>query len=316
MPVSDRASQGEEEDLVRRYLADIGKYELLDKKGEVMLARKIRMGLEATFTLEKSEADGKSIASVDRKELEKQVRIGDKATERFTQSNLRLVVSIAKKYQASGLPLLDLVQEGNLGLMHAVEKFDERKGFKFSTYATWWIRQAITRGIANTGKLIRLPVHAGDTVNRIQKARHTLERALGRTPTLAEIAEELGISQEKVLEASRYSNDPISFSTSLRESGDVELEDMIEDRTIKSQEDETSSTQLPEEVDRLLQCLEEREREILKLRYGLTDNREQYTLEDVGEKFQLTRERIRQIESRAMSKLRHPSTDTGIRDLV
>ncbi len=372
MVVSDRASQGEEEDLIRRYLADVGQYELLTKEGEVRLASRIRLGIEAREALEIAEllaaesntktgagksGSGKSakasktagkgkkpakapagksagaftkeavkeakasakkgtLNTQQKKLLEKEVRIGDVAYKNFIQSNLRLVVSIAKKYQASGLPLLDLVQEGNLGLMHAVEKFDERKGFKFSTYATWWIRQAITRGIANTAKLIRLPVHAGDTASRIQKARFALERKYGRQPTIAEIATELEMSEPKVIEASRFNSEPLSLSESLREDGDAELVDIIDDRTIKSPEEETAEANLPDELNRLLECLEEREREILKMRFGLTPNREQYTLEDVGAKFDLTRERIRQIESRAMSKLRHPSTYTGVRDLL
>src|SRR5918999_785542 len=239
--VAKERVERDEEDLVRLYLTDIGQYPLLTKDDEVRLAQAIEAGNTARTELE---GDARALAPGRKRELRRAAREGEDAERTFVQSNLRLVVSIAKKYQASGLPLLDLIQEGNLGLMHAVEKFDWRKGFKFSTYATWWIRQAITRGIANTGRTIRLPVHAGDQLSRLKKARVNLELQLGRRPTVAE-----------------------------------------------------------------------REREILRLRFGL-DRGEPRTLEEVGESFNLTRERIRQIEARAMSKLRHPTTDTGARELL
>ena len=302
----------DEEDLVRLYLTDIGQYPLLTKEGEVRLAQQIEAGVEARTALA---AKDDSLAPARKRELKRNLKRGDDAQRTFVQSNLRLVVSIAKKYQASGLPLLDLIQEGNLGLMHAVEKFDWRKGFKFSTYATWWIRQAITRGIANTGRTIRLPVHAGDTLARLQKARSRLELKFGRQATLSELAAEVEMSEDKVTEALRFAAEPLSLSEPLREDGDAELGDVVEDRSADSPFEMAATSLLPEEISRLLAPLDTREREILKLRFGL-DRGEPRTLEEVGEHFNLTRERIRQIEARAMSKLRHPSSDTGARDLL
>jgi RNA polymerase sigma factor (sigma-70 family) len=306
-----KRAERDEEDLVRLYLTDIGQYDLLTKDGEVRLAQAIEAGEAARHELERCP----DLDPAQRRQLRRQVHEGSDATRQFVQSNLRLVVSIAKKYQASGLPLLDLIQEGNLGLMHAVEKFDWRKGFKFSTYATWWIRQAITRGIANTGRTIRLPVHAGDTLARVQKAQVRLEHKLGRPATLAELGVEVDLPEEKLLEALRFRSEPLSLSEPLREDGDAELGDLVEDRSAESPFELAASTLLPREIARLLEPLEEREREILRLRYGL-DRGEPRTLEEVGEHFKLTRERIRQIEARAMSKLRHPSVESGARDLL
>jgi len=310
--VAKERVERDEEDLVRLYLTDIGQYPLLTKEGEVRLAQQIEAGVEARTAL--AEKDD-SLSPARKRELKRNLKRGDDAQRTFVQSNLRLVVSIAKKYQASGLPLLDLIQEGNLGLMHAVEKFDWRKGFKFSTYATWWIRQAITRGIANTGRTIRLPVHAGDTLARLQKARSRLELKFGRQATLSELAAEVEMSEEKVTEALRFAAEPLSLSEPLREDGDAELGDVVEDRSADSPFEMAATSLLPEEISRLLAPLDTREREILKLRFGL-DRGEPRTLEEVGEHFNLTRERIRQIEARAMSKLRHPSSDTGARDLL
>ncbi len=268
----------DEEDLVRLYLTDIGQYPLLTKDDEVRLAQAIERG-----TAGRAEMDAATTLTPARKrELRRTVKEGEDAERTFVQSNLRLVVSIAKKYQASGLPLLDLIQEGNLGLMHAVEKFDWRKGFKFSTYATWWIRQAITRGIANTGRTIRLPVHAGDTLARLQKARARLELKYGRPATLAELALEVEMPEDKVTEALRFAAEPLSLSEPLREDGDAELGDVVEDRSAESPFEVAATSLLPEEISRLLSPLDEREREILKLRFGL-DRGEPRTLEEVGD---------------------------------
>jgi RNA polymerase sigma factor (sigma-70 family) len=243
------------------------------------------------------------------------LKAGEDAHQTFVRSNLRLVVSIAKRYQTSGLPLLDLIQEGNLGLIHAVEKFDWRKGFKFSTYATWWIRQAISRGIANTGRTIRLPVHASDNLTRLQKAQGFLDFKLGRRATLAELGRELNMPEDKLIEVLRYRAEPVSLSEPLSEDGETELGDMVEDRFAESPFEAASASLLASEIERLFAPLDERERTILCLRFGL-DRGEARTLEDVGVHFNLTRERIRQIEARAMSKLRHPSSDTGARELL
>ncbi len=300
-----------EEDLVRLYLNDIGKHALLTKDDEAHLAQAIEAGREARAEL----ASGGTVSPARKRELRRLVRAGDDASETFVKANLRLVVSIAKKYQAAELPLLDLVQEGNLGLIHAVEKFDWRKGFKFSTYATWWIRQAITRGIANTGRTVRLPVHAGDLLTRVTKARGRLEGQLGRRPTVAELATDLELDEEKVIEILRHAAEPLSLSEPLREDGDAELGDVVEDRGAVSPFDAAAAALLSGEVNKMLVALDEREREILRLRFGL-DRGEPRTLDEVGEHFSLTRERIRQIEARAMSKLRHPSTDRGARELL
>ena len=291
----------DDEDLVRLYLTDIGQYTLLTKDDEVRLAKAIEAGNEAIAELDA----GGELTAAKKRELRRTARQGEEAERQFVQSNLRLVVSIAKKYQASGLPLLDLIQEGNLGLMHAVEKFDWRKGFKFSTYATWWIRQAITRGIANTGRTIRLPVHAGDTLARLQKARSRLELKYGRPATLSELAKEVEMPEDKVTEALRFAAEPLSLSEPLREDGDAELGDVVEDRSAESPFEVAATALLPDEISRLLAPLDEREREILKLRFGL-DRGEPRTLEEVGEHFNLTRERIRQIEARANEQTAPP----------
>ena len=294
-----------EEDLVRLYLSDIGQHPLLSKEDEAMLAEQRLVGIQAREELSHSNP-----SPTRKRQLRRLVQEGEAAELRFVQCNLRLVVSIAKRYQGSGVPLLDLVQEGNLGLMHAVEKFDHRKGFKFSTYATWWIRQSITRGIANTGRSIRLPVQAGDTVKQLQRTRAELEDTLGRSPTTAELASAMGESFDKVRTLLLHLSEPLSLSAPLREDSDAELGDTVGDQSAVSPEEAMLEASLADEVEHVLAPLDDRERTILRLRYGLGGG-EPRTLEDVGEHFLLTRERIRQIEAKAMSKLRHPSADVA-----
>jgi RNA polymerase primary sigma factor len=297
-------------DLVRLYLDSIGKYPLLTQEEEGSLSKAIQEGLEAKDELARGEADDAAM-----RVLQAAVERGEAASEQFINANLRLVVSIAKRYQSADLPLLDLIQEGNLGLMHAVTKFDWRRGFKFSTYATWWIKQGISRGIDNTSRTIRLPVHAGDQVRRLVRAKHQLEAQTGRAPNRAELAEALGLSQRQVAELLRQAIETVSLETRVGPEGETELGEVVADETSPSPFDVVSEAMLGAEVDKLLSALEEREREILRLRYGLGTG-EPRTLEEVGVTLSLTRERIRQIEQSALSKLRHPSAKRDSRDLL
>jgi RNA polymerase sigma factor (sigma-70 family) len=305
-----RRSESSDEDLVRVYLNEIGRHQLLTKDDEAALGERVHAGIEARARLE----SGETLTAAEKSRLRRQMRDGDAATQRFIESNLRLVVSIAKKYQSSGLPLLDLIQEGNLGLIHAVEKFDHRKGFKFSTYATWWVRQAITRGIANSAKTIRLPVHAEDLLRQYDKTSGILASKLGRRPTLAEIAEEMGETVERVWEVVGSGRVAASIDDRLSDDGDATLGDVA-----AVADDDPAADAMAEsmraEVQRGLSVLDERERRILILRFGL-DRGEGRTLEEVAEEFGLTRERIRQIESKAMSKLRHPTMGGTLADLA
>jgi|SRR6185437_8708389 len=290
------------DDLVRLYLRDIGRHALLTKADEVRLGQAVEAGQVARAEL----TAGTARLASRRLELRRAVGAGDLALEALVNANLRLVVSIAKKYQASDLPLLDLVQEGNLGLIHAVGKFDWRKGFKFSTYATWWIRQAIARGIERGGRTIRLPAQAATILHQASQSRARLEAELGRRPTTAELADDLGVAEAKVADLLRYAAPPRSLSEPLHDDGTLEFGDLVVDHEAPSPFDAAAAALLPAEVEQLLATLDDREREILRLRFGL-DRSQPQTLEDIGLRFGLTRERIRQLESRAMSKLRHPT---------
>jgi RNA polymerase sigma factor (sigma-70 family) len=303
-------SEGQDEDLVRLYLDGIGKYPLLSREDEWRLSRLIQEGRAAKEQLAEHGPHGAR-----KRQLMLAAREGDAATEQFINSNLRLVVSLAKRYQACELPLLDLVQEGNLGLIHAVNKFDWRKGFKFSTYATWWIKQAISRGIDNTGRTIRLPVHAGDQVRKLLRTKRQMESQTGRSPTFAELAAVLDIPEDEVIGLLQQGGDTVSLDSHVGPDGDSELADMVADVSSPTPFDVVCEAMLSSEVKKLLEVLDDREREILRLRYGL-DSGEPRTLEEVGSALNLTRERIRQIERSALSKLRHPSSKNETRELL
>jgi RNA polymerase primary sigma factor len=299
------------EDLVRQYLREIGQYPLLTDVDEVELAKTIEAGNQASATLAKPK---KKLAQRRRLDLQRQVQDGRAAKRRFIQSNLRLVVSIAKKYSAAGLPLLDLIQEGNLGLMRAVEKFDYRRGFKFSTYATWWIRQAITRAIADKARTIRIPVHMVETLYRVRKVQAELLEQLGREATIDEIAAAAEMTPDKVREAFRVLPEPMSIHEPIGDE-DAELGDFIQDDDAQGPFEAAALALRQEDMWKMLGSLTERERKVLALRFGLVTG-EPRTLEEVGREFALTRERIRQIEAKALSKLRHPSSPGKLRDMV
>jgi RNA polymerase sigma factor (sigma-70 family) len=306
-----RRVDDDDQDLVRLYLSDVGRHALLTKDDETRLAKLIEAGTVARRQLQ--ERGGASPAR--RRALGRAVRAGDDARRTFVLANLRLVVSIAKRYQTSGLSLLDLIQEGNLGLIHAVTKFEWRKGFKFSTYATWWIRQAIARGIANSSRAIRLPIHASDQLLQARNAQARLELQLRRTPTTAELAAELELPEPQVTSILSRGADPLSLAQPLSDDGDLELADMVADRSAASPFEAAARALLPREVAKVLAPLAPREREILALRFGL-DRDQPRTLNEVGQHFNLTRERIRQIEARAISKLRHPAYNTALSELL
>ena len=305
-----RAQEDPSDDLVRQYLREIGGYELLTAEEEVELARTIEAGNEAELELARAVLAG----AKPNPRLATVVAQGQEASQRFVQSNLRLVVSIAKRYQSSGLPLLDLIQEGNLGLIRAVEKFDWRKGFKFSTYATWWIRQAISRAIADKGRTIRVPVHMVETVAQVGRATNRLARSLGRDPTPQEIAAATGLAVERVVDAQNVAPDPVSLFEHVGDDN-AELVDFIEDRDALGPFEAAAAAMERDELQAMLGALSEREQRVLGLRFGLVDG-QPHTLEDVGKRFGVTRERVRQIEAKALSKLRHPCTPPGLRTMA
>ena len=315
---NQRGRGSEDQDLLQLYLNDIGKHPLLDRAAEVRLGRLVKAGQAATRTLARSiepdgGAAGAGLADAQRTELEAAVAAGRMATAEFVKANLRLVVSIAKRYQSGGLSLLDVVQEGNFGLIQAVERFDPDRGFKFSTYATWWIRQTISRGIANSSRAIRLPVHACDQLLAIRMAAATIEVTLGRAARPEEVSASVTLPAKKVQELMPHLFEPVSLSERFSDS-ESELGDLVEDVAAVAPDQAALASMLPAQVAELLSTLEPREQEVLCLRYGLDLGRPR-TLEEVGEHFGLTREGVRQLEMRAISKLRR-SSSSGVRDLL
>jgi len=306
------ATKTQEEDPVRLYLKEIGKVPLLTQSEEVDLARKNEAGREASLRLREG-AD--SLTREELRRLRRQERTGLEARRKLVEANLRLVVSIAKRYVGRGMLFLDLIQEGNLGLIRAVEKFDFRRGYKFSTYATWWIRQAITRAIADQARTIRIPVHMVETINKLIRVQRSLLQELGREPTPEEIAEQMELTPEKVREIIKVSQEPVSLETPIGEEEDSHLGDFIEDADAVVPIDAASFILLQEQLEDVLNSLNEREKEVIRLRFGLTDGHPR-TLEEVGREFGVTRERIRQIESKTLAKLRHPTRSAKLRDYL
>lgn len=302
-------------DPVRMYLKEIGKVSLLTAAEEIDLAMKIEAGVAATEELEKAEEEGIEHERRERRRLTRVEQVGLDAKQQLIEANLRLVVSIAKRYVGRGMLFLDLIQEGNLGLIRAVEKFDYTKGFKFSTYATWWIRQAITRAIADQARTIRIPVHMVETINKLVRIQRQLLQTLGREPTPEEIAEEMGLTPERVREIQKISQEPVSLETPIGEEEDSQLGDFIEDDAAVVPPDAASFSMLQEQLAKTLEGLAERERKVISLRFGLEDGHPR-TLEEVGREFGVTRERIRQIESKTLAKLRHPSRSQKLKDYL
>lgn len=302
-------------DPVRMYLKEIGKVSLLTAAEEIDLAMKIEAGVAATEELEKAEEEGIELERRERRRLSRVEQVGLDAKQQLIEANLRLVVSIAKRYVGRGMLFLDLIQEGNLGLIRAVEKFDYTKGFKFSTYATWWIRQAITRAIADQARTIRIPVHMVETINKLVRIQRQLLQSLGREPTPEEIAEEMDLTPERVREIQKISQEPVSLETPIGEEEDSQLGDFIEDDAAVVPPDAASFSMLQEQLSKTLEGLAERERKVISLRFGLEDGHPR-TLEEVGREFGVTRERIRQIESKTLAKLRHPSRSQKLKDYL
>jgi RNA polymerase primary sigma factor len=302
-------------DSVRAYLKQIGKVALLNAEEEVELAKRIEAGLYAAERLRGAEEDGEKLSPQPRRDLEWIVRDGERAKNHLLEANLRLVVSLAKRYTGRGMAFLDLIQEGNLGLIRAVEKFDYTKGYKFSTYATWWIRQAITRAMADQARTIRIPVHMVEVINKLGRIQRELLQDLGREPTPEELAKEMDITPEKVLEIQQYAREPISLDQTIGDEGDSQLGDFIEDSEAVVAVDAVSFSLLQDQLQAVLSTLSEREAGVVRLRFGLTDGQPR-TLDEIGQVYGVTRERIRQIESKTMSKLRHPSRSQVLRDYL
>ncbi len=302
-------------DSVRAYLKQIGKVALLNAEEEVELAKRIEAGLYGAERLRQAEEAGEKPELQMRRDLRWIVRDGERAKSHLLEANLRLVVSLAKRYTGRGMAFLDLIQEGNLGLIRAVEKFDYTKGYKFSTYATWWIRQAITRAMADQARTIRIPVHMVEVINKLGRIQRELLQDLGREPTPEELAKEMDITPEKVLEIQQYAREPISLDQTIGDEGDSQLGDFIEDSEAVVAVDAVSFTLLQDQLQSVLQTLSEREAGVVRLRFGLTDGQPR-TLDEIGQVYGVTRERIRQIESKTMSKLRHPSRSQVLRDYL
>nr|WP_035749510.1 RNA polymerase sigma factor [Arthrobacter sp. 35W] len=311
-PVQQVMSAGATADPVKDYLKQIGKVALLNAEQEVDLALRIEAGL---FAEEKIAHEGDTMDPKLKRELEYIIHDGKRAKNHLLEANLRLVVSLAKRYTGRGMLFLDLIQEGNLGLIRAVEKFDYTKGFKFSTYATWWIRQAITRAMADQARTIRIPVHMVEVINKLARVQRQMLQDLGREPTPEELALELDMTPEKVVEVQKYGREPISLHTPLGEDGDSEFGDLIEDSEAVVPADAVSFTLLQEQLHSVLDTLSEREAGVVAMRFGLTDGQPK-TLDEIGKVYGVTRERIRQIESKTMSKLRHPSRSQVLRDYL
>jgi RNA polymerase primary sigma factor len=302
-------------DSVRAYLKQIGKVALLNAEEEVELAKRIEAGLYAAERMRRSLDAGEKVSPQLRRDLRWIVRDGERAKNHLLEANLRLVVSLAKRYTGRGMAFLDLIQEGNLGLIRAVEKFDYTKGYKFSTYATWWIRQAITRAMADQARTIRIPVHMVEVINKLGRIQRELLQDLGREPTPEELAKEMDITPEKVLEIQQYAREPISLDQTIGDEGDSQLGDFIEDSEAVVAVDAVSFTLLQDQLQSVLATLSEREAGVVRLRFGLTDGQPR-TLDEIGQVYGVTRERIRQIESKTMSKLRHPSRSQVLRDYL
>lgn len=302
-------------DPVRMYLKEIGKVDLLTAADEVDLAMKIEAGLEASNKLEAAENGEIELTRAEMRRLTRVENVGLEAKQALISANLRLVVSIAKRYVGRGMLFLDLIQEGNLGLIRAVEKFDYEKGFKFSTYATWWIRQAITRAIADQARTIRIPVHMVETINKLVRVQRQLLQDLGRDPTPEEIGAEMDMSADRVREIQKISQEPVSLETPIGEEEDSQLGDFIEDSQAVVPPDAASFSMLQEQLTQVLDSLADRERKVIELRFGLVDGHPR-TLEEVGREFGVTRERIRQIESKTLAKLRHPSRSSKLKDYI